>query len=118
LILRLGRDYQAARGFKATAWPAFQDAVQNVSQGAFSSRWRYETGMHSLEAWSRQGKSLGLNEAIRLLQQVAHGTTEYSVIFLANEGRILFAVDDLETDMWDAPYVKWIEFRFDELFKR
>jgi hypothetical protein len=85
---------------------------------SFSSRWRYETGMHTLEAWSRQGKSLGLNEAIRLLEQVAHGTTEYSVVFLANEGRILIAVDDLETDMWDAPYMKWIEFDFDELFKK
>jgi uncharacterized protein (DUF2141 family) len=85
---------------------------------SFSSRWRYETGMHTLEAWSRQGISLGLKEAIRLLQQVAHGTTEYSVVFLANEGRILIAVDDLKTDMWDAPYMKWIEFHFDELFKK
>lgn len=85
---------------------------------SFSSRWRYETGMHTLEAWSRQSKSLGLNEAIRLLQQVSHGTTEYAVIFLANKGRILIAVDDLETDMWDAPYMKWIEFYFDELFKK
>lgn len=85
---------------------------------SFSSRWRYETGMHTLEAWSRQGKSPGLNEAIRLLQQVAHGTTEYSVVFLANERRILIAVDNLKTDMWDAPYMKWIEFHFDDLFKK
>jgi hypothetical protein len=85
---------------------------------SFSSRWRYETGMHTLEAWSRQGKSMGLDEAIRLLQQVAHGTTEYSVIFLANERRILIAVDDLKTDMWDAPYMKWINFHFDDLFEK
>ena len=84
---------------------------------SFSSRWRYETGMHTLEAWSRQGLSLGRDEAIRLLQQVAHGTTEYSVIYLANENRILIAVDDLKTDMWDAPYRKWKEFHFDELFE-
>jgi len=83
---------------------------------SFSSRWRYETGMQTLEAWSRQGKSLGLEEAIRLLEQVAQGTTEYSVIFLANERRIFIAVDDLKTDLWDAPYMKWTEFHFDELF--
>jgi len=85
---------------------------------SFSSRWRYEAGMHTLEAWVRQDKSLGLDEAKRLLQQVAHGTTEYSIIFIANERRILIAVDDLKTDMWDAPYMKWIEFHFHELFEK
>jgi len=85
---------------------------------SFSSRWRYETGMHTLEAWSRQGLSPGLDQAGRLLQQVAHGTTEYSVIFLANERRIFIAVDNLKSDMWDAPYMKWIDFHFNELFER
>ena len=85
---------------------------------SFSSLWRYETAMHTLEAWSRQKKSLGFGDAVRLLQQVAHGTTEYSVIFLANERRLFIAVDDLETDMWDAPYTEWIEFQFDELFEK
>ena len=85
---------------------------------SFSSLWRYETAMHTLEAWSRQNKSLGFADAVRLLQQVAHGTTEYSVIFLANECRLFIAVDDLKTDMWDAPYTEWIEFRFDELFEK
>ncbi|MFZ2055409.1 MAG: hypothetical protein WAU81_14570 [Candidatus Aminicenantales bacterium] len=85
---------------------------------SFSSHWRYETGMQTLEAWSRQRKSLGLEEAVRLLEQVAHGTTEYSVIFLANERRIFIAVDDLKADLWDAPYMKWTEFHFDELFER
>jgi hypothetical protein len=85
---------------------------------SFSSLWRYETGMNTLEALSRRGGSLGIDEAVRLLQQVAHGTTEYSVIFQANERRILIAVDDLEADMWDAPYCEWAEFHFDELFER
>ena len=85
---------------------------------SFSSRWRYETGMHTLEARSRQGKGLGFDDAKRLLQQVAHGTTEYAVIFLANEHRIFIAVDDLKTDTWDAPYMEWIEFHFDELFEK
>ena len=74
--------------------------------------------MQTLEAWSRQRKSLGLEEAIRLLEQVAHGTTEYSVIFLANERRIFIAVDDLKADLWDAPCMKWARFDFDELFEK
>ncbi|MBN2266529.1 MAG: hypothetical protein JW775_12025, partial [Candidatus Aminicenantes bacterium] len=85
---------------------------------SFSSRWRYETAAHTLEAWSRRGKPLGVDEAVRLLQQVAHGTTEYAVIFEANERRLLIAVDNLAADMWDAPYHDWAEFRFDELFER
>jgi len=85
---------------------------------SFSSRWRYETGMNELEAWSRTGKTLGLPEAKRLLQIVSHGSTEYSVIFLANQMKILVAVDDLKTDMWDAPYLSWREYQFEELFAR
>jgi uncharacterized protein (DUF2141 family) len=85
---------------------------------SFSSLWRYEAGMNALEAWSRKAKPLGVDEAIELLQIVSHGTTEYSVLFLANERRILVAVDNLQTDMWDAPYMKWAEFSFDELFRR
>jgi len=68
-------------------------------------------------AWSRTGKALDVAEAIRLLQTVSHGTTEYSVIFAANENRILVAVDNLKTNMWDAPYMRWVEFKFDELFQ-
>ncbi len=85
---------------------------------SLSSLWRYEAGMNMLEAWSRKGKALGVDDAKRLLQVVSHGTTEHSIIFMANERRILVAVDDLETDLWDAPYMPWTEFEFDELFKR
>lgn len=84
----------------------------------FSSLWRYQTAAGTLEAWARRGVPLGLEEAVRLLQQVAHGSTEYAVIFKANEMRILVAVDDLAADLWDAPYCEWTEFSFDELFKR
>jgi hypothetical protein len=85
---------------------------------SFSSLWRYETAAQTLEAWSRRDQKLGIDEAMRLLQQVAHGTTEYAVIFKANERRILIAVDDLATDVWDAPFCEWKEFAFDELFER
>lgn len=87
-------------------------------QISFSSLWRYETGTNQLEAWLRTGQALGVAQAQRLLQTVSHGTTEYSVIFAANRKRIMVAVDDLETDMWDAPYLTWKEFSFGEIFAR
>ncbi len=80
------------------------------------SCWRYSTGMATLEAWSRTGRQAGLAEMKQLLQNVARGTTEYSVIFLANEMRILIALDDLEADAWDAPHLAWRDFGFEDLF--
>jgi len=83
---------------------------------SFSSLWRYEAGMNGMEAWTRQKKALGIPEAKRLLQIVSHGSTEYSVIFSANEMKIWVAVDDLKTNMWDAPYLEWKEYLFEQLF--
>jgi len=84
---------------------------------SFSSLWRYEAGMNTLEAWTRQGRPLGTQEMRQLLQNVAQGTTEYSVIFRANEMSLDVAVDDLATDLWDAPYQRWVTFHFEELFE-
>ena len=85
---------------------------------SFSSLWRYEAGMQTLEAWTRlQRTGLTIADAQRLLQTVAHGTTEYAVIFSANRRKILVAVDDLKADLWDAPYQQWREFDFEELFR-
>jgi hypothetical protein len=86
-------------------------------EASFSSLWRYETGMNTLDAWARQKKAVGTEEMRRLLQSVAHGTTEYSVIFRANEMTLDVAVDDLATDLWDAPYQRWATFSFEELFE-
>lgn len=83
---------------------------------SLSSLWRYEAGKEKLKAWERQNKLLDIESAKELLQTVAHGTTEYSVIFSANEMKILIAVDDLKTDLWDAPYQPWITYSFEELF--
>jgi hypothetical protein len=108
----------ASNHFQVYGHEADQPGLSFGKPASFSSRWRYEAGMNQLEAWSRTGKALGLPEAKRLLQAVSHGTTEYSVIFAANQKRILVAVDDLETDLWDAPYLPWKEFSFQELFAR
>jgi hypothetical protein len=69
-----------------------------------------------VEAWRRQGKAVGTQEMRRLLQSVAHGTTEYSVIFRANQMSLDVVVDDLAADLWDAPYRRWATFAFEELF--
>jgi len=82
------------------------------------SCWRYETGMATLEAWSRTGRQAGVAEMKQLLQNVARGSTEHSVIFLANEMRILIARDDLKADAWDAPHLEWRDFAFEDLFAR
>ena len=86
-------------------------------EASFSSLWRYETGRNTLDAWARQKKPVGTEEMRRLLQSVAHGTTEYAVIFRANEMTLDVAVDDLATDLWDAPYQEWATFGFEELFE-
>ena len=85
---------------------------------SFSSRWRYETGMNTLEAWARQGAARGTDEMRRLLQSVAHGTTEYAVVFRANDMSVDVAVDDLAADLWDAPYQRWVTYQFDDFFTR
>lgn len=84
---------------------------------SFSSLWRYEVGMNTIEAWLRAGRKIGTAEVVRLLQSVAQGATEHSIVFRANRMEIDVAVDDLKADMWDAPYQKWVTFKFDELFQ-
>lgn len=108
----------AANHYLIYGYNPFQPNLSFKKPISFSSLWRYEAGRDMLEAWSRIKKPLGIAEAIRLLQTVSHGSTEYSVIFTANKRHILVAVDDLNTDMWDAPYMKWAEFNFNDLFQR
>lgn len=94
---------------------------------SFNSKWRYETGFHTLEAWRRTGKSLGLEEMKRCLQvsgndQVdtkmsCHGTTEHSVIFHPDRKQIWVAIASMRGDTaWDAPYLNWAQFSFNDLF--
>ncbi len=91
--------------------------VNFAQEVSFSSTWRYEAGKNTLEAWARMGIPVGTAEMRRLLQSVAHGTTEYAVVFRANEMSLDVAVDDLAADLWDAPYQRWVAFRFEELFE-
>lgn len=83
---------------------------------SFSSRWRYEAGMHKLEAFDRIDRRIGTAEMRELLQTVAHGTTEYSIITRPNKGEFDVAVASLRAELWDAPYREWTKFAFDDVF--
>lgn len=81
-----------------------------------SSAWRYEAGRHKLEAWARVGRAIGTAEMRELLQTVAHGTTEHSIVTRPDAREFDVAVASLQAEPWDAPYRQWTTFRFDELF--
>jgi hypothetical protein len=83
---------------------------------SFSSLWRYEAGHHTLDAWARTGRGVGTAEMRALLQTVAHGTTEHSIVTRPNQRELDVAVASLAAEPWDAPHRDWITFTFDELF--
>ena len=85
---------------------------------SFSSRWRYEAGMHKLEAWSRIDRKIGTTDMRELLQTVAHGTTEYAIITRPNALEFDVATASLQAELWDAPYRTWTTYKFDEVFVR
>lgn len=83
----------------------------------FSSRWRYEAGMQKLDAWSHVDRRIGTAEMRELLQTVAHGTTEHSIVTRPNAREFDVAVASLRPEPWDAPYREWTTFAFEELFE-
>ncbi len=110
-------DIMATNHYLSYGVDAGQRGLSFGKEASFSSLWRYEAGMNTVEAWSRRGREITTADMRRLLQSVAHGTTEYSVIFRANEMTLDVVRDDLATDLWDAPYQSWVSFHFDELFE-
>jgi hypothetical protein len=84
---------------------------------SYSSLWRYEAGRHKLEGWHRTDRKIGTPEMQELLQTVAHGTTEYSVVTRPNAREFDVAVASLKAELWDAPYRQWTTFKFDEVFE-
>ncbi len=84
----------------------------------YSSLWRATAGINKIEAWMRTGKPIGTKEVIELLQTVAQGTTEHSIICRPNDMTFDVVVDDLKFNRWDAPYLKWTTFCFNELFEK
>ena len=57
-----------------------------------------------------------------LLQRVAQGTTEHSIILRADASPMVFELANAKgsaldgNGLWDAPYDAWVEFAFEEVF--
>jgi len=85
---------------------------------AKSSLWRYEAAYNLVESWSRIGIKVGIEEMKRCLQTVCSGTTEHSIIFLPNKKEFYVALASMRGDQcWDAPYLSWTSFHFNDVFK-
>lgn len=65
------------------------DSTLNFGQSVyFSSLWRYECIKDKVEAWGRINKKVGMTEIVELLQTAAHGSTEHSVVWQADDSKI------------------------------
>ena len=96
---------------------------------SFSSRWRYEAGASRLSALRRAGVPIGVAQMRGLLQTVAAGMTEHSVVVNLNtlEFEVAFCAageGDAPAEgggdgvgwMWDAPYGRWHKLSFEDCF--
>ena len=96
---------------------ATQPNVCNGGTASFSSLARYFTGSNRIEALGRAGRLLVDSAQMKtLLQSVAHGTTEHSIVVRPNAMTIELAVAT-SNGLWDAPYEAFAEFKFEELFR-
>ncbi len=97
---------------------------------SFSSLWRYTAGNSKVQGYSRspitQGR-VGVEQLAELLRTVQHGSTEHAIIYnpLVDQhsgklAQIVFHVALASTDRttaWDAPYLGFLSFDFNSLFK-
>jgi hypothetical protein len=104
--------------------PKTHDSHVNFGkQVYFNTLARYDRGSARIESYTRtptvRGK-MGFNEIESALQIVAAGTTEHSVIYRMENNIVTIAVTIAEPfnmkTAWDAPYLTWTEFQFEELF--
>merc|ERR1712151_1100585 len=87
----------------------------NGASASFSSLARYFAGQNKIEAWMRRGHlNVSSVEMKELLQAVAHGTTEHSIIFNPNQMKFELAVAS-PNGVCDAPYSLWNEFTFHDV---
>ena len=89
---------------------------------SYSSRWRYTSGANGLDALIRSGQPVGTAEMKSLLQRVAQGTTEHSIILRPDASPMVFELANATgsaldgNGLWDAPYDAWVEFGFEDVF--
>src|SRR5690606_20218262 len=81
---------------------------------------RYGSGSDKVLSLSRTAHGQGDEKRIiELLRTAAHGTTEHSVLYHPRNGKVVFSVSnaDMKLLAWDAPYLDFIEYEFEELFQ-
>jgi len=86
---------------------------------AFSSLWRFQAGLHAMEAMHRQQTKFESSHVQQLLATMCPGVTEHAFMCeLHADGRVQVhvAVADTRAGMWDAPYLTWHSFDFHQLF--
>lgn len=83
---------------------------------SFSSMWRYQAGVGTLEAWARTGVTAGVEHMQHALAAMAEGETEHAIIAQPARMSFLLAVASRAQPMWDAPYLAWTELSFASLF--
>ena len=70
----------------------------------------------------RTGQPVGTAEMKSLLQRVAQGTTEHSIILRPDASPMVFELANAKgsaldgNGLWDAPYGAWVEFGFEVVF--
>ena len=86
---------------------------------------RYQAGSYKVKSYDDVLYLKGnVNEVLveQVLQSVAHGTTEHSIV-VKNSGKdkwIYIAVarhQDMNVG-WDAPYLEWQAFQFEDFFSQ
>jgi hypothetical protein len=96
---------------------------------SFGSLWRYMAGNSKMQGYTRSPLHNGKGSARRIqefLRTVQHGTTEHAIIYAPDVDQetgkvrnIYFNVALASTESntaWDAPYLEFAAFKFDEVF--
>ena len=89
--------------------------TNRVHDTIYVSAGRYHAGANQLAALRRAKISIGTAEMKRLLQTVAAGFTEHSLVAKPNTLELEVAYGNLD-GLWDAPYSTWHAFHFDDCF--
>ena len=98
---------------KYSPWENFGLPV--VSPGS-TSWWRHAAVLNAVRSKIRVNKMTSdFINAKHILQNAGHGTTEHSVVFSPNKKRFGIAVA-MPFKEWDAPYLDWFEYDFEEMF--
>ncbi len=84
----------------------------------YSSLWRYTAPSQYMRATATQNTH-DYNSMLRLMQTSCHGSTEHSIMYYPQQGKVMFYVfvaNEKSNTSWDAPYEKPTQFVFDECF--